>query len=128
MGGLLAFAVRKKIEPSENWRSVFFDFLDTRLDKIEEEYPMEDLGEISKAVFQERAEILGHLLLGLIERKFGHLLGQQKCDCPQCGKSMQSQGKLSRHIQTLAGQSPKALIGDMPYFYCRGRAVWDIIL
>jgi len=39
MGGLLAFAVRKKIEPSENWRSVFFDFLDTRLDKIEEGVP-----------------------------------------------------------------------------------------
>ena len=28
---------------------------------------MDDLGEISKAVFQERAEILGHLLLGLSE-------------------------------------------------------------
>mgnify|MGYP001598568090 FL=1 len=74
----MAFAVRRKIESSENWRSLFYNFLDTRLDKIEEEYSMEDLGEISKAVFQERAEILGHLLLGLIERKFGHLLNQQK--------------------------------------------------
>ncbi|MEK7699065.1 MAG: hypothetical protein AAB332_01550 [Planctomycetota bacterium] len=63
----MALAVRKKVEPSENWRSVFFDFLDTRLDKILEEYSMDDLGEISKAVFQERAEILGHLLLGLSE-------------------------------------------------------------
>lgn len=110
---LLSLAVRKKGEPSENWRSLFFDFLDTRLDKILEEYSMEDLGEISKAVFQERAEILGRLLLGLIERKFGYLLNQQKCECPQCGKSMQSQGKQSRHIQTLAGQSPKALIGAL---------------
>ncbi len=30
----MAFAVRRKIESSENWRSLFYDFLDTRLDKI----------------------------------------------------------------------------------------------
>lgn len=78
----MACAARRKIESSDNWRSLFYDFLDTRLDKIEEEYPMADLGEISKAVFQEKAEILGQLVLGLIERKFGHLLNQQNCDCP----------------------------------------------
>ena len=38
----MALAVRKKREPSENWRSVFFDFLDTRLDKILKEYPVYD--------------------------------------------------------------------------------------
>lgn len=111
----MACAVRRKIESSGNWRSLFYDFLDTRLDKIEEEYPMEDLGEISKAVFQERAEILGQLILGFIERKFGHLLNQQNCDCPECGKSMQRQGKLSKTIQTLAGQFELT----RPYFYCR---------
>ena len=39
----MAFAVRRKIEPSENWGALFYDFLDTRLDKIEEEYSMEDI-------------------------------------------------------------------------------------
>lgn len=111
----MACAVRRKIESSDNWRSLFYDFLDTRLDKIEEEYPMEDLGEISKAVFQERAEILGQLILGFIERKFEHLLNQQNCDCPECGKSMQRHGKLSKTIQTLAGQFELT----RPYFYCR---------
>lgn len=111
----MAIAVTKKIGSSENWRSQFFNFLDTRLDKIEQEYPMEDLGEISKAVFQERSEILGRLVLGLIERKFGHLLNQQNCDCPKCGKRMQRQGKLTRNIQTLAGQFQL----KRPYFYCR---------
>ncbi len=111
----MACAVRRKIESSDNWRSLFYDFLDTRLDKMEEEYPMEDLGEISKAVFQERAEILGQLILGFIERKFGHLLNQQNCDCPECGKSMQRHGKLSKTIQTLAGQFELT----RPYFYCR---------
>lgn len=111
----MAFAARRNIESPENWRTLFYDFLDTRLDKIEEEYPMKDLGEISKAVFQERAEILGQLILGFIERKFGHLLNQQNCDCPECGKSMQRQGKLSKTIQTLAGQFELT----RPYFYCR---------
>lgn len=111
----MAFAVRRKLESSENWRSLFYDFLDTRLDKIEEEYSMEDLGEISKAVFQERSEILGRMILGLLERRFGPLLNQQKCEGPQCGKSMQSQGKLARNIQTLAGQFEL----NRPYFYCR---------
>ncbi|WP_096894570.1 ISKra4 family transposase [Candidatus Scalindua japonica] len=76
---------------------------------------MEDLGEISKAVFQERSEILGQMILGLIKRKFGHLLNQQNCDCPDCGKSMQRHDKLSRTIQTLAGQFEL----ERPYFYCR---------
>ncbi len=111
----MGFAARREIEFSEDWRTLFYDFLDTRLDKIEEEYSMEDLGEISKAVFKERSEILGRLVLGLIERKFGHLLNQQSCDCPRCGKSMQKQGKLSKNIQTLAGQFEL----NRPYFYCR---------
>lgn len=111
----MACVARRKIESFDNWRSLFYAFLDTRLDKIEDEYSMEDLGEISKAVFQERAEILGQLILGLIERKFGHLLNQQNCDCPECDKSMQRQGKLSKTIQTLAGQFELS----RPYFYCR---------
>ncbi|GAX61938.1 hypothetical protein SCALIN_C34_0095 [Candidatus Scalindua japonica] len=110
----MGFAARKA-ESSENWRTLFYDFLDKRLDKIEREYPMEDLGEISKAVFQERSEILGQMILGLIKRKFGHLLNQQNCDCPDCGKSMQRHDKLSRTIQTLAGQFEL----ERPYFYCR---------
>ncbi|MCP4267864.1 MAG: hypothetical protein GY777_20225 [Candidatus Brocadiaceae bacterium] len=32
---------------------------------------MEDLGEISKAVFHERSEILGQLVLGLINDNIG---------------------------------------------------------
>ncbi len=104
-----------KAESSENWRTLFYDFLDTRLDKIEQEYPMDDLGEISKAVFQERSEIMGQMILGLIKRKYGHLLNQQKCDCSDCGKSMQRHDKLSRTIQTLAGQFEL----ERPYFYCR---------
>ncbi len=101
-----------KIESFENWRTVFYDFLDTRLDKIEQEYPMDDLGEIAKAVFHERSEILGQMILGFIKRKFGHLLNQQKCDCPDCGKSMQRHENLSRTIQTLAGQFEL----ERPYF------------
>lgn len=48
----------------------FFEFLNGRIEKIEKDYSMENLEDISKAVFQERAEILGRLMLEFIERKF----------------------------------------------------------
>ncbi len=111
----MAIAIKKKLESVESWRSQFFDFLETRLDKIEAEYSMENLGDISKAIFQERSVILGRLLLGFIERKFGHLLNQQSCSCPKCHKNIQSQGKRSKQIQTLAGEFEL----NRPYFYCR---------
>jgi hypothetical protein len=112
----LAFAVKKKEDQSEeDWRSEFFGFLYDRLDKIEKEYSMDDLGQISKVVFQERGEILGRLQQALVERKFGHLLNQEQCDCPQCDKRLRNQGKLSKKIQTLCGEFEL----KRPYFYCR---------
>ena len=111
----MTVALRKENEQTENWRDKFYEFLDARLDKMERENSMEDLSEISKVVFQERSEILGRMVLGLIERKFWHLLNQDKCECPGCGKNMQKQGKLSRNIQTLAGSFEL----NRPYFYCR---------
>ncbi len=110
-----SIAVRQTAPPIEDWRSKFFSFLDDRLDKIENEYSMNDLGEISKAVFQNRSELLGRMVYGFIEKKFSHLLNQEKCDCPKCGKSLQERGKPSRNIQTLVGQFALS----RPYFYCR---------
>lgn len=48
----MILAARRKREPSENWRTFFYEFLDSRLDKTEEEYPMEYLGDISKFLLQ----------------------------------------------------------------------------
>ncbi len=105
----------KAVEAHENWRNSFYDFFDERLDKIEKEYSMDNLGDISKAIFQERSEILGRLVLGFIEKKFGHLLNQQICNCPKCDKELILHEKRPKTIQTLVGKFELL----RPYFYCK---------
>jgi hypothetical protein len=100
----------------KDWRESFFDFLNGRISKIEEEYTMDNLQDISKAIFKERSEILGRLMLGLIEKKFGHLLHQEVCLCPLCKKRMEKHANNSRTVETLAG----LIELNRPYFYCRG--------
>lgn len=111
----MAVAAINRIDSSENWRAAFHEFLDVQLDKLDKEYSMDDLGDISKAILEEKSEILGQLTLTLIERKFGQFLNQKESYCPKCGKSMLKQGKVSRKIQTLTGQFNL----NRPYFYCK---------
>jgi hypothetical protein len=94
----------------------FIGFLNERIIKIEEEYRMENLQDISKMILQEKSEILGQLMLTFIEKKFGYLLYQQTCTCPLCKKKMEKHSPKSRTIETLAGR----LELKRPYFYCRG--------
>jgi len=54
---------------SSNWRWRFFEFLDERLDKIEREVSMVELGDITDAIFRNKSDILGQLTLGFIEKK-----------------------------------------------------------
>lgn len=111
----MSIALLKEVKRSEDWRTSFYEFVNSRLDKIEKEYPMENLGDISRAIFQERSEILGRLIQGFIEKKFDHLLNQQVSNCPKCGNQIITQGKRPKNIQTLAGSFELL----RPYFYCR---------
>ena len=76
---------------------------------------MENLRDISKAIFQEKSEILGHLMLGFIERKFEHLLHQEICFCLHCNMSMQKNPNNLKTVETLSG----CIKLNRPYFYCR---------
>jgi len=101
---------------SGNWKSDFLSFVSNRLDQIEKDYPMESITDISKSLFTNRSEIMGKAALALIEKKFGHLLDQQYCQCPQCNRSIKAKSpKVKRRIDTLVG--PVTLY--RPYFYCR---------
>ena len=104
----------KVTNSQEEWRTVFFDYFDTKLDQIEQEYKMDNLADISKAIFQERSEILGRLILGFIEKKFSDFLNQETYSCLKCSKQLGSRGKRPKTIQTLAGKFELL----RPYFYC----------
>jgi len=86
------------------------------LDEIEKDYPMESITDISKSLFQNRSEIMGQAALALIEKKFGHLLDQQYCECPHCNHRIKAKSeKVRREIDTVVG--PVTLY--RPYFYCK---------
>lgn len=100
---------------NSNWRCRFFEFLDERLDKIEREVSMVELGDITDAIFRNKSAILGQLTLGFIENKYGDLLDQEYAKCPICGKVHKSRGKVKRKLEARVGGF------DLyrPYFYCK---------
>ena len=109
-------AVQPTSTSSEDWKSEFLSFTSDRLDQIEKDYPMESITDISKSLFKNRSEIMGQAALALVEKKFGHLLDQQYCDCPLCNRRIKARPeKVRREIETIVG--PVTLYS--PYFYCK---------
>jgi len=100
---------------SEDWKSGFLSFAGERLDQIERGSQMDSLDDISKSLFENRSDIMGQAALALIERKFGHLLDQQYCQCPHCHRRIRAKSeKVKREIQILVG----TVTLYRPYFYC----------
>ncbi len=99
-----------------NYRTDFYDFLDKRLNQMEEDNELESLNDITKMIFNNRADIMGHLALSFIEKKFGHLINQEYCPCPHCNKLIKAMPrKARREIETMVGPT----ILERPYFYCK---------
>ncbi|MBC8461207.1 MAG: hypothetical protein H8D67_24750, partial [Deltaproteobacteria bacterium] len=100
---------------SEDWKSNFLSFVSDRLDQIEKDCQMESMDDISRSLFANRSDIMGQAALALIERKFGHLLDQQHCQCPHCLRRITAKSeKVKREIQLLVG----TVTLYRPYFYC----------
>jgi hypothetical protein len=97
-----------------DWREHFLDFLSTRLDLMEERCTMNSLGDITSAILANRSGILGELALGFIRKRFGHLLEQEYCACPQCDKQLRSRARHKRQLEALIG----GFVLERPYFYC----------
>ena len=109
-------AVKATSISSENWKSNFLSFVSNRLDQIEKDDSLDSITDISKSLFTNRSQIMGQAALALIEKKYGHLLEQQYCQCPNCNRQTKAKpGKVKRDIDTLVG--PVTLY--RPYFYCR---------
>ena len=97
-------------------RLEFFNYLNYRLDQIEQDTDMNSLESITKSLFENRADILGRLAHSLIEKNFTELLNQEYLICPHCGRRLKAlKKKVRREIETLIG--PIELY--RPYFYCK---------
>lgn len=105
------------IENSDDtWRDELFESLNEKIDQIVEQTDMEKIDDITGAIFRNKSEILGQFALGFIKKKYNHLLNQEYCDCPLCGKRLKAWNKkVKRTIESLGGR----LDLYRPYFYCR---------
>ena len=67
--------------PSENpdntWRNEIFEFLNRKLDEIILQNDMKKIEDISGAIFQNKSNILGQLVHGLIKKNHSGLLDQE---------------------------------------------------
>ncbi|MGA2402146.1 MAG: ISKra4 family transposase [Syntrophobacteraceae bacterium] len=75
---------------------------------------MEKLWDITRAMVENKSEILGELTLAFVKRKYGDLMDQEFSDCPKCMKKLKFRGKHKREVQTHPGRF--SLL--RPYFYC----------
>ncbi len=98
-----------------NWREEYDDFLDEFINHVGKDSTMTELEDITGAVFRNKSKILGKLVAGVIETKYGDLLDQEYCKCKRCDKRLKSLGKRSRKIETRVGEFELR----RPYFYCR---------
>ena len=60
-----------------SWREAYFDFLDDFINSVGNDSAMIELEDITGAVFDNKSKLLGRLVAGLIETKYGHLLDQE---------------------------------------------------
>lgn len=100
--------------PGVDWRANFFGFLNGLLDKMEDQCQMEKLWDITRAMVENKSELLGQLTLGFVKKKHGELMEQEHYDCPRCKKKLKRRGKHKREIETHLGKFPLL----RPYFYC----------
>ena len=69
-----------------NWRKEYDDFLDEFINQVGKDSTMTELEDITGAVFRNKSKILGKLVTGVIETKYGDLLDQEYCKCKRCDR------------------------------------------
>ena len=107
--------LKAAVDVGKDWKSDFLSFVSERLEQIEKDYQMESMDDISKSLFENRSDIMGQAALALIEKKFGHLLDQQYCQCPHCLSRIKAKSKkVKREVQIIVG----IVTLYRPYFYC----------
>lgn len=103
-----------RLEEQEDWTARCVALLSKQLEEILKGLSMYKILDISSAIFSRKAEILGQMLLALIQKCHGTLLEQEQCTCPQCKRVLKRRGMHKRSVETMAG----AIELERPYFYC----------
>ena len=89
MAPMKNLAVKEQLD----WKSDFVSFSGNWLEQIERDIQMETIGDISKALFEKRSDIMERAAQALIERKYGHILEQEYSECLHCHKNIKARPK-----------------------------------
>jgi hypothetical protein len=107
--------------PVEAYRQTAYEAVDIFVERIsphlESDRPL-SLEQMSEIFQQERGCLLGRLLEGFIENRYGEIADQMQASCPRCDKilSTYKKGKIGRDLETMQGD----VHVERTYFYCRG--------
>ena len=71
------------------WRDELIENFNNQLDKLET-VNMNKLEDITNSIFNQKSEMLGSIILGLIKKNYNHLLNQEFCRCPICEKMLKA--------------------------------------
>ena len=103
-----------------DWRAEYFGFLNGLPDKMEDECQMEKLWDITRAMVENKSQLLGQLTLGIVKKKYGDLMEQDYCDCPECRKKLKSRGKHKGEVETHLGKFPLLRLEFLPGRQAKG--------
>jgi hypothetical protein len=99
---------------ASQWREELLENFNNQLDKLQTIH-MNKLEDITEAIFNQKSQMLGSIMLGLIKKNYNHLLNQEFCQCPICAKMLKAKDKaVKKTVETANGKF------DLyrPYFYC----------
>lgn len=103
-----------RMEGQEDWTARCVACLSNMLGDILKGLSMYKISDISSALFNRKADLLGQMMLAFIQKCHGALLEQEHCACPQCKRVLKRRGMHKRPVETMAG----VLELERPYFYC----------
>ena len=103
---------KQRAEVRQQRHEQFERWLDTWEEHVKEAKPT--LEQLTRAVWELRQELTGHLSTALVEQRYRAEQEQRHAPCPQCGRQVAARGVVSRTVETLVGEVELA----RPSFYC----------
>ena len=108
---------RKKVDKLSMYRERAHKAVDKLVDQLAPKLLQDEpltLLEISDAIQEHKADLLGAILQDFVQMRHLEQCEQTVCDCPNCGKPVIKKRDSSRRIETRHGSS----LIERPYFYC----------
>ena len=102
---------KQRIADRRELHARFDHWLDTLAAQMKT--PKPTLEELTRAVWEQRQELTGHLTAALVAQQHRAADEQRSAPCPQCGRTVAARAVVSRTVDTLVGEVEV----DRPYFY-----------